>query len=137
MIRLPPGTLRRLRIKWFALGLLLGTGSMAALAMYAAVLMPPELAYRSPTRNVAPLPPAPLPVSPAVELPPCTGQGKDCTHIDEIRTARRLAPPRAMSPDAGRIRAVPAPGSISLVCLGIAVLVAVRKTRKSNQEDQS
>ena len=52
---LPPGTLRRLRLKWFALGVLLGTATCAALAMYLAAIMPPELAYRSaePTRHPA------------------------------------------------------------------------------------
>lgn len=46
---LPPGTLRRLRLKWLALGVALGAGSMSALAMYLAAIVPPELAYRSAT----------------------------------------------------------------------------------------
>jgi len=130
MRRLPPGTLRRLRIKWFVLGLALGTCSMAALAMYAAAVMPPELAYRSPARNVAPLPPAPLPLAPAVELPPCTGQGKDCWDDDAPASRpRRLAPPAVMPPGRSHVRTVPEPASAALVCLGLAALVLTRKFR--------
>ena len=51
---LPPGTLRRLRLKWLALGVALGAGSMSALAMYLAAIVPPELAYRSATATHRP-----------------------------------------------------------------------------------
>ncbi|MFT3759016.1 PEP-CTERM sorting domain-containing protein [Thauera sp.] len=131
--RLPPGTLRRLRIKWLALGVLLGAGSCAALAMYAAAIMPPELAYRSAARNVAPLPPAPLARGPMVELPPCAVRDKDCETAAEPAPSaawREPWPVFVPLPDAGQARAVPAPGTLSLLALAACALLAVRRGRR-------
>jgi hypothetical protein len=105
---LPPGTLRRLRLKWLALGVLLGAGLMVALAMYTAAIMPPELAYRSPVAaprggsGPASAPPA------ALALSPCAGQGKDCSALD--------APTHT----------VPEPGALALVALGLVALATPR-----------
>ena len=114
---LPPGTLRRLRLKWFALGLLLGTASCAALAMYLAAIMPPELAYRSaePTRHPAASPAQPIGEQP--DIPPCTGSGKDCTDFPD--GAPSLPP----------VRTVPEPAGLALVGIGLAVLAAHHTSR--------
>lgn len=114
---LPPGTLRRLRLKWFALGLLLGTASCAALAMYLAAIMPPELAYRSPATTVRPVPGPVSALPAAVALPPCTGQGKDCTDFPD--GAPSLPP----------VRTVPEPAGLALVGIGLAVLAAHHTSR--------
>lgn len=116
---LPPGTLRRLRLKWLALGVALGAGSMSALAMYMAAIVPPELAYRSATATRHPTPgPAPAAVAP-VAIPPCVGAGKDCTPLDD--TPQPHAHPQHLP-----THAVPEPGALALVAIGLAALVAHR-----------
>lgn len=112
---LPPGTLRRLRIKWLALGVLLGSGSCAALAMYLAAIMPPELAYRSPTPTVHPTPSPIEPLGAPVAIPPCTGQGKDCAEA-------QLAEPKPNAAPRAAINTVPEPGALALVAIGLAAL---------------
>lgn len=104
---LPPGTLRRLRLKWCALGVLLGAGIVASAAMYVAAIVPPELAYRSAAPTVRPEA-SPVPRHPAAPaIPPCQGQGKDCTALD--------AP-----------RPLPEPGALALVALGLGALAIHR-----------
>ena len=105
---LPPGTLRRLRLKWLALGVLLGAGLMVALAMYTAAIMPPELAYRSPV--AAPRggsgPASAPPAAPA----PSPGAGPGAG---------------ARAPDAPT-HTVPEPGALALVALGLVALATPR-----------
>ena len=113
---LPPGTLRRLRLKWFALGLLLGTASCAALAMYLAAIMPPELAYRSAATTQHPKAAPVEPAGPLPEVPPCTGQGKDCTDSEA-------------TPHLQPVRTVPEPTALALVGIGMAALAAHRTNR--------
>ena len=116
---LPPGTLRRLRLKWLALGVALGAGSMSALAMYMAAIVPPELAYRSAAATVRPTPgPVPAPAAP-VAIPPCIGAGKDCTPLDG-------APQPHAHPQHLPTHTVPEPGALALVALGLAALAAHR-----------
>jgi hypothetical protein len=109
---LPPGTLRRLRIKWFALGVLLGAALVASAAMYVAAIVPPELAYRSAKPTVRPeASPAPRhPAAPAI--PSCQGQGKDCAALD--------------APGADPPRPLPEPGALALVALGLGALALYR-----------
>ena len=104
---LPPGTLTWLRVRWLLLGIAIGVAGAAGLAMYLVAILPPELAYRSATPTVRPeASPAPRhPATPAI--PPCQGQGKDCTALD--------AP-----------RPLPEPGALALVALGLGALALYR-----------
>lgn len=110
---LPPGTLTWLRVKWLLLGVLLGAGGMAVLAMYAAAIRPPELPYR----------PAPATVVPAqtgeaapklarADLGPCPQGVKDCaTFPDPV------------------VRTIPEPGTAALV--GVAAAASLFFRRKA------
>lgn len=110
---LPPGTLTRLRLKWLLLGVLLGAGTMAALAMYAAAIRPPELAYRPApaTREPARMGEA-APKLARLDLGPCPAGVKDC----------------AAFPDP-TIRPIPEPGTLALV--GVAAGASLFFRRKA------
>lgn len=109
---LPPGTLKRLRLKWLALGVFLGAGAMAMLAMYAAAIRPPELPPRPLAATVVPAqtgePMAGLPVA---DLGPCLA-GKDCVVFDAPRQPTRYAPE---------------PGALALVAIGAGALALTRR----------
>lgn len=96
---LPPGTLTWLRVKWLLLGMLIGAGAMAALAMYAAAIRPPELPYRpaAATREPAQMGEA-APKLARLDVGPCPADVKDC----------------AVFPDP-TVRTVPEPGTLALV----------------------
>lgn len=104
---LPPGTLTWLRVRWLLLGIAIGVAGAAGLAMYLVAILPPELAYRSPAATVRPVPGPVAPPAPALAMPPCAGQGKDCTALD--------AP-----------RPLPEPGALALVALGLGALAIHR-----------
>lgn len=104
---LPPGTLTWLRVKWLLLGVLLGAGAMAALAMWAAAIRPAELPYRAPVpthqaqpggEGAAPRPP--------LALGPCPPGWKDCAVFHD---------PVA--------RPLPEPGTLALV--GVALVASL------------
>lgn len=105
---LPPGTLTWLRVRWLLLGIAIGVAGAAGLAMYLVAILPPELAYRSPAATVRPVPGPVAPPAPALAMPPCAGQGKDCSPLD--------AP----------VHTIPEPGALALVALGLAALAAHR-----------
>lgn len=119
---LPRGSMRRQRRR----GQLEGAAAMLVLfcglgaAMVAA--MPAEL-YRAAPATVRPLPhgtPAPHIL---VEIPPCLGNGKDCSTDADPETLR--APNVAQQDPAAR--PLPEPGTLALIGAGIAAL-AWRKT---------
>lgn len=86
---LPPGTLRRLRLKWFALGVFLGVLVCIVFAMWLAAIAPPEMAYR----GVSPAPRALVADirHASVQIPPCVGNGKDCEQINTVPEPGTLA----------------------------------------------
>lgn len=105
---LPPGTLTWLRVRWLLLGIAIGVAGAAGLAMYLVAILPPELAYRSPAATVRPVPGPVAPPDPALAMPPCAGQGKDCSPLD--------AP----------VHTIPEPGALALVALGLGALALYR-----------
>ena len=109
---LPPGTLTWLRVRWLLLGIAIAVAGAARLAMYLAAILPPELAYRSPAATVRPVPGPVAPPAPALAMPPCAGQGKDCSPLD--------------TPLDAPVHTVPEPGALALVALGLAALAAHR-----------
>ncbi len=98
---LPPGSMRRQR----RLGRLEGSlGTLALVLAIGAALVaatPAEL-YRPAPATVRPQPSGTPSHFAAVELPPCSGQGKDCSANDDI------------------VRTVPEPGTFALIAAGLA-----------------
>lgn len=98
---LPPGSMRRQRI----LGRLEGSlGILALVAAIGAVLVaatPAEI-YRPAPATVRPTPAGEESPRITVQIPPCTGEGKDCA--DPVRT-------------------VPEPGTLALIGAGIAGMI--------------
>lgn len=127
---LPAGTLRRLRWKWFALGIVIGAGGSAALAMYLAAITPPELGYRSAPATEHPTPGPVAELGEFPPIPPCLGQGKDCSPLDV--DAARQAPRSRTVPDGAvptpdvPTHTVPEPGALALVAIGLAALAIHR-----------
>lgn len=108
--QLPPGTLRRLRLKWFALGVFLGVSVCIVFAMWLAAIAPPEMAYR----GVSPAPRALVADirHASVQIPPCVGEGKDCEQINPV----------------------PEPGTLALIGAGIALMWRKAKWTRSNTQ---
>lgn len=95
---LPPGSMRRQRM----LGRLEGSlGTLALVAAIGAVIVAatPAETYRPAPATVRPTPTGEESPRITVQIPPCTGEGKDCT--DPVRT-------------------VPEPGTLALIGAGIA-----------------
>lgn len=110
---LPPGTLTWLRLKWLGLGVLLGAGIMAALAMYAAAIRPPELPYRPAAATMQPAQTGEAaPKLARIDLGPCPPGVKDC----------------AAFPDPA-VRTIPEPGTAALV--GVAAAASLFSRRKA------
>lgn len=98
------------RAKWFALGFLHGAGLMAAAAMYASATRPPELPYRSARATVEPAAGPASDIGPRVALPPCTDWAqKDCMAVVDATA-----------------RPIPEPGTVALVGIALAGLLAQR-----------
>ena len=115
---LPPGSMRRQR----RIGRLEGSVGMLALvcAIGAGLVAatPPEL-YRPAAATVRPLPqdtPAP---DVRVEIPPCSGAGKDCSPEDTPAPTQRepVVPQHHAAP-----RPLPEPGTLALLGAGVAAL---------------
>lgn len=109
---LPPGTLTRCRLKWLALGIVLGAGLMAGARMYANALLPPELTARQVSATVVPEQTGqPMAGLARADLGPCL-PGKDCVLFDDPRMPTNTAPE---------------PGAMALVLIGAAGLAVTRR----------
>lgn len=113
---LPRGSMRRQRRR----GQLEGAAAMLVLfcvlgaAMVAA--MPAEL-YRAAPATVRPLPQSTQAPRIVVEIPPCSGHGKDCSDPDPAAPRAPAVPNQ--DPAA---RPLPEPGTLALIGAGIAAL---------------
>lgn len=109
---LPPGTLTRCRMKWLALGVVLGAGLMAGARMYANALLPPELPPRPLAATVVPEQTGePMAGLARADLGPCL-PGKDCVVFDDPRTPTNTTPE---------------PGAMALVGLGLGAMAITRR----------
>lgn len=132
---LPPGTLRRLRVKWFGIGLMLG--GLAGVAVGAAPMV--MRVMKGPTFPLIPIPkggPA-LTVKPLafshVELPPCSGTGKMCDEDMPPPRARAVPLPAPLPGwrwDEPVTRGVPTAGTGALVAIGVGALMAAQALQK-------
>ena len=114
---LPPGSMRRQR----RIGRLEGSVGMLALvcAIGAGLVAatPPEL-YRPATATVRPLPQGTQAPRIVVEIPPCSGHGKDCSDPDPAAPRAQIVPNQ--DPAA---RPLPEPGTLALIGAGLASLL--------------
>lgn len=115
---LPPGSMRRQR----RLGRLEGSVGMLALvcAIGAGLVAatPVEL-YRPAAATVRPLPQGTPAPDVRVEIPPCSGAGKDCSQEDT--PAPDVREPVVPQHHAAT-RPLPEPGTLALLCAGVAAL---------------
>lgn len=123
-----------------------GIGSMLTLAAVAAlgatvVAMTPVEIYRSAPATVHPVPGKRTAAAAPVELPPCVGEGKDCSEIEPPSAGVRpqlpdgfvwpdaasAPPPVATLPDAPTTgREIPEPGTLALLLAAGVALAAWR-----------
>ena len=115
---LPPGSLRRQR----RIGRLEGSvGTLLLVCALGAGLVaatPPEL-YRPAAATVRPLPQGTPAPDVRVEIPPCTGVGKDCAPADPSAPIQRepIVPQHHAAP-----RPLPEPRTLALLGAGVAAL---------------
>lgn len=123
---LPPGSMRRQR----RLGRLEGSvGTLVLVCAIGAGLVaatPPEL-YRPAAATVRPLPQGTPAPDVRVEIPSCSGAGKDCTEVDPdgaVTLLPRTGPQPAPLPQ-GQHQAnhVPEPGTLALIGAALGGLV--------------
>ena len=123
---LPPGSMRRQR----RLGRLEGSvGTLLLVCAIGAGLVsatPAEL-YRPAAATVHPTPAGEAAPGIALQIPPCTGAGKDCSDVDPDgavtllpRTGPQPAPLPQVQHHAGH---VPEPGTLALIGAGLASLI--------------
>lgn len=124
---LPPGSMRRQR----RLGRLEGSlGTLVLILAIGAALVaatPAEL-YRSAPATLHPTPDGEAAPGIALQIPPCTGAGKDCTEADAIELLPRTGPrPAPMPKTRHQAHHVPEPGTLALISAGLAA-IAWRKS---------
>ena len=126
---MPPGSMRRQR----RLGRLEGSVGTLLLVCgigFGLVSATPAELYQPAPATLHPTPAGEAAAGIALQIPPCTGAGKDCSDIDPDgavtllpRTAPQPAPLPQVQHHAGH---VPEPGTLALICAGLASLLIWR-----------
>lgn len=113
-----------------------GIGSLLTLGVVAAagasvVAMTPRELYRAAPATVRPVPGPRVAIGPHVELPPCTGSGKDCSEPERpaalpesfvwTYAIPEFTPVPLPHTDNERVRYVPEPGTLALLAVGAGV----------------
>lgn len=84
---------------------------------------PPEL-YRPAPATHHPTPTGNPALAVSLDIPPCLGTGKDCTDPDSIPLLPRTGPnPRPLPQTQHPANTVPEPGTLALICAGLAGLI--------------
>lgn len=124
---LPPGSLRRQRRR----GRL--EGAVASLALtcligFALIAVAPTEMYRPAPKTKHPTPEGGPAQTQFVQIPPCTGLGKDCTDPEpEVSLLPRVGPQPA--PEARpQARTVPEPSTLALIGAGLALTLWRHRT---------
>ena len=114
---LPPGSMRRQR----RIGRLEGSVMLALVCAVGVGLVAPtpQELYRPAAATVRPLPQGTPAPDVRVEIPPCTGAGKDCSPEDTPAPTQRepVVPQHHAAP-----RPLPEPGTLALLGAGVAAL---------------